>query len=95
MNSYMTRALRSRDPRYARILGKLGYGQSLVTATHEPVAAPAGPVVPRPAPPEDDRDDDLDVLRAEYVAATGEEPDGRWGAARLRREIDAAKVPGD
>ncbi|WP_028034112.1 hypothetical protein [Chelativorans sp. J32] len=24
--SYMTRALRARDPRFARILGKLGYG---------------------------------------------------------------------
>lgn len=25
-NSYMNRALRSRDPRFARVLGKLGYG---------------------------------------------------------------------
>lgn len=25
--SYMTRALRAQDPRYARILGKLGYGR--------------------------------------------------------------------
>lgn len=33
--SYMTRAMRAQDPRFARILGKLGYGTKVVVA--EPV----------------------------------------------------------
>jgi hypothetical protein len=35
-------------------------------------------------------DEDLDALRAEYETATGQKADGRWGAERLRSEIDAA-----
>lgn len=31
-----------------------------------------------------------DSLRAEYEALTGESPDGRWSAERLRAEIDKA-----
>jgi hypothetical protein len=36
--TYMNRALQSRDPRFARILGKLGYGDDLPVAvdTAEP-----------------------------------------------------------
>lgn len=35
--SYMNRALKARDPRYARILGKLGYSTAaLTTETGEP-----------------------------------------------------------
>ncbi len=38
---YMTRALQSRDPRYARILGKMGYSTTaLVAAPAEPVEDP-------------------------------------------------------
>jgi hypothetical protein len=35
--SYMTRALRARDPRFARILGKMGYATTDVVAD-EPLA---------------------------------------------------------
>lgn len=35
--SYMTRALKASDPRYARVLSKLGYGRSDMVA--EPVAS--------------------------------------------------------
>lgn len=46
--------------------------------------------------PEVDPDDaakavQLDALRTEYTAATGETPDLRWGAARLEEGIAAAK----
>lgn len=34
--------------------------------------------------------DERDSLRAEYEALTGESPDGRWSAERLRAEIDKA-----
>ncbi len=32
-------------------------------------------------------DDDLEVLRVEYRDRFGEDPDGRWGAQRLRDEL--------
>lgn len=34
--SYMDRALRAQDPRYARILGKLGYGRRDMQARQAP-----------------------------------------------------------
>lgn len=34
--------------------------------------------------------DERDELRAQYEALTGEKPDGRWSAERLRAEIDKA-----
>ena len=96
-NGYLTRAMKARDPRYARILGKLGY------ETTREVAADVTPVVPNtPHPldrdadgqiggskPADDRGDDLDALRSSYKEKTGEDADKRWGAARLLREIGA------
>lgn len=39
-----------------------------------------------PAPKADERDE----LRAQYEQLTGEKPDGRWSAERLRAEIDKA-----
>lgn len=49
--SYMTRALRARDPRFANILGKLGYERSDMTAA-DPEDTPESPVpaVPQKAP---------------------------------------------
>jgi len=44
-HSYMTRAMRARDPRFARILGKLGYDRRDMVAID-----PAEPVVQPPAP---------------------------------------------
>lgn len=35
-HTYMDRALRARDPRYARILGKLGYGRRDMQANQAP-----------------------------------------------------------
>lgn len=37
--------------------------------------------------------EELETLRASYTDATGDEPDGRWGAARLSEEIAKAKKP--
>lgn len=37
--------------------------------------------------------EELDQLRADYVEATGSEPDKRWGPARLTEEIEKATVP--
>ncbi|MGY3607660.1 MULTISPECIES: hypothetical protein [unclassified Bradyrhizobium] len=73
-STYMTRALRARDPRYALALRKLGYS----SATEKPSS-------PEPVRQVDDAE--LDQLRAEYLKQKGEEPDKRWGATRLKREL--------
>ncbi len=33
--SYMTRALKAQDPRFARILGNIGYERADIVSTHE------------------------------------------------------------
>lgn len=37
--------------------------------------------------------DDLDALRAEYEQRTGQVPDSRWKAPRLRRALDELGTP--
>lgn len=41
--------------------------------------------------PADQRGDDVEALRSEYEALLGSAPDKRWGAPRLKREIEKAK----
>lgn len=74
--SYMTRALRSRDPRYARVLRKLGYG---TMATDIRPHHDDGP----------DDAEDLAALREEYTAVVGKRPFNGWDAATLRGKIAA------
>lgn len=76
-SSYMTRALRAADPRYARVLEKLGHG-----------AAKA----PKPAAPTRDPDDGLVALRAEYEHLVGKRPFMGWDADKLREKIAEAKA---
>lgn len=73
---YMTRALQSQDPRYARILGKLGH----------PV--PAGVLKTQ----EDALEKELKDLRDEYQDVVGKRPYHGWEAAELREKIAAAKA---
>lgn len=75
--SYMNRALRSSDPRYARVLEKLGYGRRDMQAA-EPVSA-----VPTFT--------DLDTAREEYRAVVGKQPYHGWDVATLRKKIATAK----
>lgn len=50
-----------------------------------PVAVEPKQMVVNPAPV----DDDLEELRADYTELSGDEPDKRWGAKRLRDELEA------
>lgn len=94
---YLTRALKANDPRFARILGKMGYATAVVApaVSETPVAQPAPTVEPvtvdaaasTTATVDASKDDDLEALRAAYKAKTGEDADKRWGAARLVREV--------
>ena len=74
ISSYMTRALRSRDPRYARVLRKMGYA--------EPTTAAADP-----AP---SLEDEMRALREEYEAVMGRRPFMGWSRDVLLEKIAAA-----
>lgn len=77
-NSYLDRAERARDPRFARILGKLGYERRDMVAT----PSSTGPA------------DDLSAMREEYEAKVGKRPYHGWDTATLREKIAAAKSEG-
>ena len=74
MAGYMDRALKAKDPRYARILGKLGYERRDMVADAVPV----------------DDGYDLAALRAEYQDKVGKKPFHGWDADALREKIAAA-----
>lgn len=76
-NRYLDRAERARDPRFAQILGKLGYERRDMVA----VAATGAPK----------QSNDLTALRAEYEAKLGKRPFMGWDAESLREKIAAAK----
>lgn len=73
-NTYMDRAMRSADPRFARILGRLGYQRSDLAAATEAAEA----------------EDELSDLRAQYQEAVGKRAYHGWDAAALREKIAEA-----
>lgn len=73
--SYMTRALKARDPRFARILGKLGY-ETKAPEVEEPQPEPA---------------DEIKSLRAQYEKVVGKRPFNGWDAETLRAKIAESK----
>ena len=75
MAGYMDRALKAKDPRFARILGKIGYDRRDMVAADEADGAPA---------------DDLTALRAEYQEAVGKKAYHGWSAEEIRSRIAQA-----
>lgn len=73
---YMDRAMRAADPRFARVLGKLGYQRTDMTA----------------AKVEDTEADELDALRDEYKEVVGKRAYHAWDADELREKIASAKA---
>lgn len=84
-NTYMDRALKARDPRYATILGKLGYDR------RDMVADPVSPVDQTPQVRPDTEEEILLRLRAEYKETVGRHAYHAWDADTLRRKIDEAR----
>lgn len=74
-SSYMTRALKAHDPRFKRVLGKLGYGRSDLVAD-DPAKRPA--------------EEDLPALRLAYEAKAGKKAYHGWDADVLRAKIAEA-----
>lgn len=77
-SGYMDRAMRAADPRFARILGKLGYQHTDMTAAK--VEAPEA--------------DELDALRDEYKEVLGKRAYHGWDEDEIRQKIAAAKAEG-
>jgi hypothetical protein len=76
---YHTRALKSKDPRFARIFESLGYHRRDMRA-EEPTPAPA----PTSAP---EAIDNTAGLRAEYELLYGKRPFMGWDAEKLEAKI--------
>jgi hypothetical protein len=76
MAGYMDRALKAKDPRFARILGKLGYDRRDMVAADD-----AG----------DSLADNITSLRAEYLDVVGKKAFHGWSADTLRDKIAEAK----
>jgi len=74
-SGYMTRALKAHDPRFARVLGRLGYQRSDLVAS-EPISTPPS--------------DDLPELRKAYESKRGKKAFNGWDAATLRAKIAEA-----
>ena len=81
-NGYMDRALQSSDPRYARVLGKLGYKRRDMQAVEGVSIKPAS--IPQ--------HDEISLLRVEYERLVGKRPYMGWDAAKLREKIAEAKA---
>lgn len=64
-------------------------GEFVVLETHDEHPDPS--TSPDEAGGEATSGGDLEALRAEYRAVSGRKADRRWGEARLRREIAAAR----
>lgn len=85
--TYWDKALKSRDPRFAQVLSRLGY------ATRHMRADVAAPFVAAPASepaPKAEVGEDLADLRAQYQEIVGKKPYHGWGADELRKRIDEA-----
>lgn len=78
-STYMDRALQSHDPRFARILGKLGYQRTDMVAQSAKDAA----------------SDELTELRAQYQDAVGKKAFHGWDADTLRAKIAEAEEHDD
>jgi hypothetical protein len=86
-NTYWDRALKSRDPRYARILSRLGYATRRMQA--EAVTGEVNAPAQEPSTASE-ASDELSDLRAQYQEIVGKKPYHGWGADELRKRIDEA-----
>jgi hypothetical protein len=79
--NYMDRALKARDPRFANILGRLGY------ETRDQVVAE--PAEPRKQADAANPQQELATLRQRYKDVVGKRPFNGWDAGTLIEKIEA------
>ena len=86
--SYMTRAMRAQDPRFATILGKIGYQRADMAAS-----APAMRRKAAAATQASERAEDaLPELRKQYLEVIGKRPFNGWNAETLQSKIAEARA---
>ncbi len=90
--SYMTRALKARDPRFADILGKLGYGRrDIVAAAIDPHPLDHDRDGRKGGAPKPEASADLTAARALYEEAVGKRPFYGWDVDTLMAKIAEAQ----
>lgn len=90
-SSYMTRAMQARDPRFARVLSRLGYERTDMVVT-EPAEKKPATSTNTPAPKGKVAEGrDLTALRKQYQEVIGKKPFAGWDAETLQAKIAAAK----
>lgn len=82
MASYLDKAARSRDPRFAQILERIGYGRRDMRA--DPATGYLRSDMQASG-------DTLEELRTAYQALKGRAPAASWDAAKIRRLIGEAQ----
>ena len=83
--SYMTRALKARDPRFALILDRLGYSTADLKAEKPQVETKPKPQA---------KASDLTDLRTQYAGIVGKRPFNGWDAATLTQKIAEHRAKG-
>lgn len=87
-SGYMTRAMKASDPRFARVLGELGYERADMVAAdpldHDGDGKKGGS--PKPAASED-----LTALRAKYHDTFGKRPFHGWDSKELTAKLAEAE----
>lgn len=94
-SSYMTRALKARDPRFARVLSRLGYERTDMGADERsPVKTVVVPKAASLGAPgrKTGTGDDVAALRKQYQAVVGKKPFGGWDAETLKSKIAAVRA---
>jgi hypothetical protein len=105
LTSYLTRMMRSRDPRFRRIAEKMGHQpypilppgaviavKPKAAPTKQTQGAPAQPVSTPSAASQEDAD--LSALREEYRTVVGKIPFYGWDADVLRAKIAEKRAAG-
>lgn len=94
-SSYMDRAMKSRDPRFKQILGKLGYDRRDMVADEQPVKIVSQKIEKEEHEvdhlQEAERQPTLMELRAEYEKVVGRRPFYGWNEEVLTQKIKEAK----
>ncbi len=87
-STYMTRAMKASDPRFARVLGQLGYERADVVAGTE-----SGDSLDHAGDERkgDSKTTELDALRAEYNETVGKRAYHGWDVDTIKNKIAEAK----
>lgn len=90
-SSYMTRALRSNDRRFALVLGKLGHTAPILSTIGKPDLLDHDQNGRRGGSPKPDVSDELTALRSAYQETVGKRPFNGWDADTLKAKIAEGK----